>query len=374
MILIYNLLYVMLILIKDTESHIANVILKHIFTALSQYLLFLVHWGLQTLKSPMTKLLTLLLLFTAQILSAQTYQVIHAVDKTPVSYATISFGNGNGLFADIEGNFRFSQKWYSDIDSLYISAIGYKEKKVSTKDIPKQILLEQDIAELKEVLVIAERKRKYKTRKITSTIHKDYFKCWLPTVESEIAVFFEKDPQKDTKIASVYLPVKMETSNQKSGKTQYFSTLFKMQFYSNSNGFPGKRLPYEDIIFRVTNDDKPNFEVDISKNKVFIPKEGVFISIQVLGYTDKKGKLQQTKKYSEIETRKGIVKVSTTFRPLLPFTNKIEGNKTFTRRVFFKNKTWQRFDKKYSENNNLIKINHMNYGMGIKLHLFEDDK
>jgi len=320
----------------------------------------------------MKKLLPTLLLFLAQFTYAQLYTVLDTIQKTPVSYATISFGNGNGLFADRDGNFRFSKKWYPDIDTLYISAIGYKELAISTKKIPDKVLLTQDVSELKEVLIIAERKRKYKTKKIDSKIHKDYFKCWLPTVESEIAVFFPRNSEKQTKIATVALPIKKEQSKSKSGKTQSFSTLFKMEFYKNNNGVPGQRLAYETIIFRITDKDKTNYQLDISEYKVFMPKDGIFISIQVLGYTDKNGKLQQTKKYSEIETSKGIVKVSTTFRPLLPFTNKIEGNKTFTRRVFFKNRTWQRFDKEYSQNNKLIKTNHMNYGMGVKLFLYEE--
>ncbi|MBQ4819253.1 carboxypeptidase-like regulatory domain-containing protein [Aquimarina sp. MMG016] len=319
----------------------------------------------------MKKLLPTLLLFLAQFAYSQT-TIVDSVKKSPISYATISFGNGNGLFADADGNFRFSKKWYSDIDTLYISALGYKELAISTTNLPKQILLVQDVAELKEVVIVGERKRKYKTKKLSSEVHKDYFRCWLPTVESEIAVFFSKQSEKSTKIASVYLPVKMESSNRNSGKVQSFSTLFKMQFYRNNKGRPGKRLAYEDIIFRVTDKDKSNFELDISEYKVFIPKEGIFVSIQVLGYSDKEGKLQQTRKYSEIETRKGIVKVSTTFRPLLPFTDKIVGNRTFTRRIFFKNRTWQRFDKKYSAMNNLIQTNHVNYGMGLKLYLYQD--
>lgn len=321
----------------------------------------------------MKKLFLLLLLFLAKTTYSQNYTVLDSVQNTPISYATISFGNGNGTFADADGNFRFSKKWYSDIDSLYISAVGYKEQALATTALPKSIVLVQNVAELKEVYITAERKRKYKTKKLASIIHNDYFKSWLPTVESEIAVYFPKDSEKSTKIASVYLPIKIESSNRNSSKTQAFSTLFKMQFYSNKKGYPGKRLFYEDIIFIVTDKDKSNFELNVSEYKVFIPKEGIFVSIQVMGYADKEGKLQQTKKYSEIETRKGTVKVSTTFRPLLPFTNKISNYNTFTRRIFFKNRTWQRFDQKYSNNNNLIKNNNTNYGMGLKLHLYEED-
>ncbi|MBQ0736518.1 hypothetical protein [Aquimarina celericrescens] len=321
----------------------------------------------------MKKLFPLLLLFLTQTVLGQYYTVLDSVQKSPISYATISFGNGNGTFADADGKFQFSKKWYPDIDSLYISALGHKEAALATKSLPEQILLVQDIAELKEVIITAEKKRKYKTKRLAAEVHNDYFRCWLPTVESEIAVFFPKNSQKPTKIASVYLPVKVESSNRNASREQSFSTLFKMQFYSNNNGFPGERLPYEDIIFNVTDKDKPNFELDVSEYKVYIPKEGIFVSVQVLGYADKQGRLQQTKKYHEVETRKGIIKVSTTFRPLLPFTNKINGFKTFTRRIFYKNRTWQRFDREYSKNNNLIKNNDTNYGIGLKLNLYEEE-
>ncbi|WP_025740297.1 peptidase associated/transthyretin-like domain-containing protein [Aquimarina pacifica] len=321
----------------------------------------------------MKRLFPKLLLFFTHIIYSQTYTVYDSIENTPISYATISFGNGNGTFADAEGTFRFSKKWYPDIDSLYVSSVGHKELALATSSLPKKIILVQNVAELKEVIITAEKKRKYKTKKIASEVHNDYFKSWLPTVESEIAVFFSKTSQKSTKIASVYLPIKVESSNQNAKKIQSFSTLFKMQFYSNSNGVPGKRLSYDDIIFEVTEKDKSNFELDISEYKVFIPQEGIFISIQVLGYTDPDGKLQQTKKYSQIETRKGIVKVSTTFRPLLPFTDKISNYRTFTRRIFYKNRNWQRFDNEYSKSNNLIKNNNTNYGMGLKLFIYEDD-
>ncbi|MHA7057477.1 carboxypeptidase-like regulatory domain-containing protein [Aquimarina sp. M1] len=318
----------------------------------------------------MKKVFPILVLLMIQGVRSQSYRVLDVTKKSPVSYATISFGNGNGLFADADGVFQFSKKRYRDIDSIYISALGYTEKTLATKNLPKNILLTQDVSELQEVVVTAENLGKYRTKRKSSRVHDDYFRCWLPTVESEIAVFFPRDPLKSTKIASVFLPVMMESSSE-SGRKQSFSTLFKMQFYKNHQGFPGKRLPNDDIIFRITNNNKTNFELDISEYKVFIPKNGVFISIQVLGYTDKEGRLQHTKKYHEVETRKGIVKVSTTFRPLLPFTNKIDDNITFTRRIFFKNRTWQRFDTEYSENNILIQKGFMNYGMGVKLHVYE---
>lgn len=319
----------------------------------------------------MKNVFQILFLLICQNFYSQYYKVVSQTTKEPISYATISFANGQGIFADDEGVFYFNNKRYADIDSLYISALGFKELGLSTTDLPAKIMLTEEVSELKEVVVTAENLGKFKTKKKNPFIHDDYFKSWLPTVESEIAVFFPKIPLKPTKIAAVFLPILLEDSRSNNGKKQPFSTLFKMQFYQNKKGAPGARVPLEDIIFRITEKSKTNFEVDVSDSKIFIPEDGIFIAIQVLGYTDKNGKLQQTKKYSEIETSRGIVKVPTTFRPLLPFTNKIEKNITFARRIFFRNRTWQRFDKNYTEGNNLIRIKHSNYGMGIKMHVYE---
>ena len=38
--------------------------------------------------------------------------------------------------------------------------------------------------------------------------------------------------------------------------------------------------------------------------------------------------------FSEVKTPKGVVKVSTTFRPLLPFTSEIPESRTFVKRIF----------------------------------------
>jgi len=177
----------------------------------------------------MKKVLPILILLISQCIYCQTYKIQDSVQKFPISYATISFGNGNGLFADGDGNFRFNRKWYTNIDSLYISALGYKEKIVSTKNLPTIIALTPEIAELQEVVITAENLGRYKTKKKSAKIHDDYFRCWLPTVESEIAVFFPRIPLKSTKIASVFLPVMMESSRKSSGKKQSFSTLFKFR-------------------------------------------------------------------------------------------------------------------------------------------------
>lgn len=312
--------------------------------------------------------LAIVLTLTA-VVNSQTTFVKDAVTKTPVSFATISFGDGRGTFAGEEGEFRFEASKYKDIDSLYISAIGFESKTVATKGLVSQVLLQPAASQLEEVVLTSEKKGKYKKKKLKETTHINYYNSWLPTVESEVAVFFERQEGKSTKVAQLWLPINSEKEFRKKGNMR-FSTLFRIQFYKNNNGLPGDAMVHDDIVFRVSEQDDEMYELDISKHQIFIPKGGLYASLQVLGYADPQGKLIQTKKYNEIETPRGVQKVSVTFRPLLPFTNDLPAQKTFVRRVFFNNKKWQVFDKSYNENSTLVKTGHVNYGMGALLHVY----
>lgn len=301
---------------------------------------------------------------------SQAMQVLDNESKTPVSFATISFGDGRGTFAGENGDFTFEKAKYSDIDTLFISAIGFQNQAVATQNLPPKVYLIAEASELEEVILIAEKKGKYKKKKLKETTHTNYYNCWLPTVESEVAVFFERQEGKSSKIAQLWIPINSEKKYRKKGNLK-FSTLFRIQFYKNKNGLPGSPMIHKEIVFRVSEQDDEMYELDLQSHEIFIPKDGLFASLQVLGYADAKGKLIQTKKYNEIETPRGIQKVSVTFRPLLPFTDALPNQKTYVRRIFFNNKKWQVFDKTYNKNSVLVKTGNVNYGMGALLHVYQ---
>ncbi len=327
----------------------------------------------------MKNLITIILVLLISIkVSAQTH-IQDKITKEPVSFATISFGNGKGIFADEDGKFIFTKKLYHDVDSIEILAIGYKDLKIATLNLPVLVTLQPTADMLQEVIVQAKPKGKYKLQKVKPVAHQDYFKCWLPTIESEIAVFFPNTTKNPTKISKLYLPIKTEAKNwdkrkSKTAKKRPFSTLFKVNFYENEDGLPGDVLTYENIMFRVTEKSDNVFELNIDPNDIYLPKNGIFISIQILGYTDKAGKLLPNKKYREIKTRRGIVKVSTTFRPLLPFTDKIPTKNTYIKRIFLDGNQWLRYEKENVKKSKLLGEGLNNYGMGLELKVYQKEK
>lgn len=319
-----------------------------------------------------------ILLFFCSITSFAQTIIIDSQTKHPVSYATISFGNGQGFFADDEGMFVFTKKIYPDIDSLFISALGFKDLHISSETVSDTLQLQPFIDELDEVVVRAKIDRKYKEETIKPYLDDDYYACWLPTIESEIAVYFKNPDTKLKKLTEIQFPIALESvdwekRHKANAEKKPFSTLFKVKVYHNNNGFPGKPLSYENMVFRVTEKDGDAYAMDVSAYDIYIPDSGFFVSLQVLGYTDDSGKLLPNKKYKEIKSRGQTVKIPTNFRPLLPFTNEIPENNTYIKRVFVNHNQWIQFKKENINDSSLLKAGLNNYGIGISYKAFKDE-
>ena len=132
-------------------------------------------------------------------------------------------------------------------------------------------------------------------------------------------------------------------------------------------------MTYTNIVFRATEQNGDEFELDVSKYDLFMPEEGFFVSLQVLGYTDHNGKLLPNKKYKEIKGKAGMVKIPTNFRPLLPFTNEINSHNTYIKRVFISGNNWVQFKKGNGIESSLLKTNLNNYGVGINYNEYRDE-
>ncbi|WP_299363126.1 hypothetical protein [Winogradskyella sp.] len=320
----------------------------------------------------------LFFILTLSQVSLAQITVLDSITKYPVSYATISFGNGNGIFADDEGKFVFTKKIYPDIDSLFISALGFKSLSIATENLPSELVMQPKADELDQVTVTSKLNRKFKEEILKPYLDDDYYHCWLPTIESEIAVYFAKTSTKDQKLTSVTFPIALESKDWKKRKRsnsdkKAFSTLFKVQFYANNNGIPGKTLTYETIVFKATEKDGDAHTLNVEAYDIYIPKDGFFVSLQVMGYTDKTGKLLPNKKYKDIKTKNGTVKIPTNFRPLLPFTDEIETKNTFIKRVFINGNNWVKFDKGNGFRSSLLDQDLYNYGIGISFKTFKDE-
>lgn len=321
----------------------------------------------------MRTLLLLSLLLSIAVTHAQKVTVLDSLSMEPVSFATISFGNGKGTFTDGDGIFTLSRKRYPDVDSLTVSSIGYIDLTIVANAVGAILYMKPSTAQMDAVVILARLEGKFKEEDIDAIAHDNYFNCWLPTIESEVAVKFERQDNQVTTLKSILIPVVVEKSqSSKKGKLRSFSTMFRIQFYNvNDDGSPTRLSTYPAQTFMITEQTEEVYELDVEDLQIQIPINGIFAAIQVLGFTYPDGKLIDAKPYREIRTRTGVEKVSTSYRPLLPFTNEIDGKQTWVRRIFFNNKTWQLFDLNYNPNSGLVRSGHDNYGMGAVLKVFE---
>lgn len=315
--------------------------------------------------------LQVIILLFANGIVAQTITIRDSFNSEPIPFSTISFGNGLGNFADEEGQFKFSKDKYKDVDTLFISAMGYAEKAVLTNVLPESVLLKPEVSELTEVVVSATKEGKFKFRKQKPLSHGDLFASWLPTVESEVAVLMKRYEDKPSQISKLLLPINAESKYKSKGKGN-FATIFRVNFYKVLDGFPGEPIGYENIVFSIDEKEDKVFELNMLEKSIYIPENGLFVSLQVLGYENSKGRLAQTKQYREIKTVRGVQKISTSFRPLLPFTKELPMQNTYVRRIFLNKKQWQVFNKSYNAKSKLIQTGHRNYGMGAELKVYEN--
>ncbi len=331
----------------------------------------------QTNNMILKRIVLLTCILLSWISHAQKTSIQDSKSKTPIAYATISFGDGQGIFADDEGAFVFTKKLYPDVDTLYISALSYKNVTIPTEQLPSTIFLEEEISHLDEIVLIANN-RKFKEETMEPYLDDDYYHCWLPTIESEIAVYFSNPNDKLKKLSTIHFPITLESRDweqrkKKNADKKPFSTLFKVKFYKNNNGKPGEVLVYDNIVFRATEKNGDSYDLDVTDYNIIYPENGFFVSLQVLGYTDKAGKLLPNKKYKELKGRDGgIVKIPTNFRPLLPFTSEIETHNTFIKRVFISGNDWVQF-KPGSMDSSLLKTGLTNYGIGITYKVYKDE-
>lgn len=324
-------------------------------------------------------ILIALLVLCAYLGHGQT-TILDQTTKDPIPFAAVSFNNGYGIFSDDNGVFVFTKKLYPDVDSLHVSSLGFKDIKLSVSQLKDTLFLEQKIDRLDEVVLTVDlyKDKKYKVEVLKPYLDDNYYKCWLPTIESEIAVFFSNPSDQPTKLQTVHFPIALESKDwekrkKKNADKKPFSTLFKVNFYQNDNALPGKPLIYETVVFRVTEKNGDQFDMDVSAHNIIIPENGFFISLQVLGYTDKNGKLLPNKKYKEVKSRTGsLVKIPTNFRPLLPFTDAINGHHTYVKRVFIKDNRWVLFSKGTFGRSTLLDHGLNNYGLGISYRVYND--
>lgn len=200
-----------------------------------------------------------------------------------ISKASIPFTNviiyeneniTNGFYADETG---FVKIICNENSILKFSCVGYENKTFEKLfELSDTIFLKQNSIILKEVIITNSNKYKnlgFINSKKNSTINT--FKG------SEFAVFIENETNVKTKIKSVILNLT---------KKKDHTIILKIKFYKkSSNNNPTDVINNRDIVYYLKNKHNGELEIDIDNENIELPEEGVFLSVESLGFIDKKG-------------------------------------------------------------------------------------
>ncbi len=247
----------------------------------------------------MKYILNLLLLLPLYSFGQETLKgvVLNKISNEPVPFATIQVpeqGKLKGTYTNLKGEFEIKTIG----DSITISCIGYKTITLAKNNVSK-VLLETELLKLESVVI--DSKREFYNVMLGNSTSKPIKASFFPG--SEIASFIKNT----TSHANLKIK-EIEFNTEKLNKNQSF---FRIHFYAVKNGKPSNEIGLSNDIYMVSDSKKQ--KIKVSEQNIRIPKEGLFVSIEVLGEGDS-------------EVKKSV-------DPMIYFTTKHHESVTFYRGV-----------------------------------------
>jgi hypothetical protein len=214
--------------------------------------------------------LIVFILLIFQDLIAQ-FQIIDSITKKPIPFVIVTLTNKNiGTYSNEDGYFTFNELIKDD--SLNFKHIGYTEKKITNSEISNNepIILSPRIIELKEVLISNKIKKDFEIGHLTLKSDASF---GVTGIGDEIATLIEAPLQQGKIVKSLVFKIKKKKTN----------SLVRVHVYTSKNGKPGDEIYIRDNLIVIDNKVKDIFSVDVIKNQIIFPKEGLFVSIEFIG-------------------------------------------------------------------------------------------
>lgn len=229
---------------------------------------------------------------------AQDIQILSKQDSTEVSYASIVyFANDSiagGTYTDENG--KATLKIPLKCNTIEFSAMGYDTIKINKNDLNSVIYLEEHPLPLHEIVLTSSKIKKKKTIKLGYPIKsKRYFfgvKGGL-----EVVTLFKPDIQDQRKVSAFLFYLEDFGSKDKQ------SSLFRIVFYENAANKPSRQIHIKDKkqqVFTINPHQYGKIKLNIDHLNIVLPKEGLFVGIEYMGFTEANSKnIQQNVEANE---------------------------------------------------------------------------
>ena len=213
----------------------------------------------------------------------QEYRVINKSTQASISEANIDFLNGSGTFTDEKGVFKIPL--IIQIDSIRISSVGFKTKKISLKNLKSYltVLLEEDISTLEEVVLKSTTVELLKHEKPFST-HRLLNSRIIEFRSGEIGVTYIPFPENIEKGKEVIIKkIVVNTESSTSKERGYYP--FKVNLYSADRLYFPPKLKDSLLTGIITSRKKGESKqvvIDIEDFDLRLSEDGVFVSFETL--------------------------------------------------------------------------------------------
>ena len=211
-----------------------------------------------------------LLIMVSESYAQKSGQILNQKTKEPVPYVNIQvLGKRQGFTSDLKGKFKVTS---IAKDSLVFSAIGFKNKTIITKALPKEVFLSPTSYKMPEVTITNEEE---KTTKI-GWVRKQLFSLHYGSSNGSfmIARFFPYD--------SSYRNTKFLKRLELLTDSDVEQAKFNVRLYNaDTTGKPGKSILNQNLI-TIAEKGHNKTKVELAEYALEFPNEGLFVIIEWL--------------------------------------------------------------------------------------------
>ncbi|RTL10620.1 MAG: carboxypeptidase-like regulatory domain-containing protein [Flavobacteriaceae bacterium] len=228
----------------------------------------------------------IILIFLCQFSQSQNVIVVDSLTNKPIPFVNIYLSNNNGTFTNENGYFELNRKLK---DSIKFSHLGYSELTVLASDIKDTIVLSPNAVILKEVNITNGKKIiKY----IDFPKKKSHYGSFPVISKSEIITFLiPSNENSDSFISN--LNFKFEKKKYMENQSN-LRTAFRINIYNSLDEKIDNKI-FSSETFIVDATKKESIDVDLNDYNIQFSKEGIFISIEVIGDIDNEGNITNLK-------------------------------------------------------------------------------
>jgi hypothetical protein len=238
-------------------------------------------------------------LFSISYGFAQNIQILNKQDSTEVPYVNVVYFAHDsivgGTYTNEDG--KVTLEIPLQCNTIEFSAMGYDALKISKKDLNSVMYLEELPEPLHEIVLTSSKIKKKKVVRLGYPIkQKRYF--YSVAQGLELVTLFKPNTQDQRKL-SAFLFYLTDFESQYN-----CSSVFRIVFYENVANKPHQPIHLKDEkkqVFTINPKQYGKIKLNIDHLNIVLPKEGLFVGIEYIGFIEANGKdIQQNTKSEEV--------------------------------------------------------------------------